>query len=329
MIKLPAKYYSHGKLLLTGEYLVMFGAESLAVPVNFGQEMIIEAGIPGQLLWTAYIRDKEWFTAELHLPGLKVKGCNDKKKAEYLVEVLKEAQKINSSFLNSGSGFNVTTRLDYPQQWGLGSSSTFISNIARWAGLDAMMLNKQVSEGSGYDIACTLANGPVLYQLNHETTQWREVSFRPNYCNHLYFLFLGKKQDTSNSIVNFKKNYSFNLKDVVHVSGLTAQLLRATTLETAISVIEEHESFLAALLGVETVKNSLFSDFNGSIKSLGAWGGDFALVASEMNFEEVGNYFDQKGFKPILRFNEMVFNPKIYEDGQPFAHLEQNKKTAP
>ena len=35
-------YYSNGKLLITGEYLVLDGAEALALPTKFGQNLIIE-----------------------------------------------------------------------------------------------------------------------------------------------------------------------------------------------------------------------------------------------------------------------------------------------
>jgi hypothetical protein len=47
----------------------------------------------------------------------------------------------------------------------------------------------------------------------------------------------------------------------------------------------------------------LFSDFNGSIKSLGAWGGDFVLVASE---ENPMSYFKSKGFHTILSYTDLV-----------------------
>ena len=34
-----SKYYSHGKLLITGEYTVLYGAAALALPAKFGQVM--------------------------------------------------------------------------------------------------------------------------------------------------------------------------------------------------------------------------------------------------------------------------------------------------
>ena len=35
-------YYSNGKLLLTGEYVVLDGAEALAVPTRFGQNLTVK-----------------------------------------------------------------------------------------------------------------------------------------------------------------------------------------------------------------------------------------------------------------------------------------------
>ena len=37
-------FYSNGKLLITGEYLVLDGAKAFALPTKFGQNLIIEKG---------------------------------------------------------------------------------------------------------------------------------------------------------------------------------------------------------------------------------------------------------------------------------------------
>jgi len=47
----------------------------------------------------------------------------------------------------------------------------------------------------------------------------------------------------------------------------------------------------------------LFSDFSGSIKSLGAWGGDFVLVAHS---ENPTAYFKEKGYEVIFSYHQMV-----------------------
>ena len=45
-------YYSNGKLLLTGEYVVLDGAKALAVPTKFGQLLNIKQGTNKQVKQT-------------------------------------------------------------------------------------------------------------------------------------------------------------------------------------------------------------------------------------------------------------------------------------
>ena len=73
-------------------------------------------------------------------------------------------------------------------------------------------------------------------------------------------------------------------------------------------LIEEHESIISRELQLAKVKNERFKDFNGSIKSLGAWGGDFCMVVSEMSPTETKNYFLNKGYKTILKYHEMAYS---------------------
>ena len=69
------------------------------------------------------------------------------------------------------------------------------------------------------------------------------------------------------------------------------------------SEIEKHEKILSAILETKTVKETLFPDFTGTIKSLGAWGGDFVLVVSK---ENPTAYFKEKGYETILPHKEMI-----------------------
>ena len=47
-------YYSNGKLLLTGEYLVLDGAKSLAIPTKFGQDLSVEKIKEPQIIWGSF-----------------------------------------------------------------------------------------------------------------------------------------------------------------------------------------------------------------------------------------------------------------------------------
>ena len=57
-------FNAHGKLLISGEYLVLRGAKALAVPLKFGQslQIITSDGNP-QLIWKANYPGKKWFEA--------------------------------------------------------------------------------------------------------------------------------------------------------------------------------------------------------------------------------------------------------------------------
>lgn len=63
-----------------------------------------------------------------------------------------------------------------------------------------------------------------------------------------------------------------------------------------------HEDIISSVLKLKAVKQKKFSDFNGEIKSLGAWGGDFVMVSSNDDFQKTKKYFSQKGLKVIFKF---------------------------
>jgi hypothetical protein len=58
------------------------------------------------------------------------------------------------------------------------------------------------------------------------------------------------------------------------------------------------------------VQKELFSDFPGVVKSLGAWGGDFLLILSEMPKNEISSYFAKKGYQMLFSYGEIIFNEK-------------------
>lgn len=305
------QFYSHGKLLITGEYLVMYGAQSLAIPVKFGQHFHIKAGEHGILKWEAFIQNKPWFSASFRLPQVELIDTTDSGKSEYLGKVLFAAKLLNPGFLNNNNGYTITTQLEYPQEWGLGSSSTFISNLAWWAGVDPFKLNQRVTSGSGYDIACARSEYPIIYHLEKGAPVWEPVAFSPSYIQNLFLLYLGQKQNTAGSVSDFRGQYCFNNSDIDFINELTQQLVMSRKLDTTIHILKEHENYMGKILKMEPIKQKYFHDFDGEIKSLGAWGGDFALVASNLSLEEVKIYFRSHGFLTLLKFEELMLNKPI------------------
>ena len=132
------RYYSNGKLLLTGEYTVLDGAKALAIPTKFGQDLVVKSINQPQLIWGSFTQDGTcWFEASFDLPKLRLSSAtfnsNTEGSSEFIAEtlynILLEAKKLNPDFLHTKGGYIVKTHLTFPQNWGLGSSSTLINCI--------------------------------------------------------------------------------------------------------------------------------------------------------------------------------------------------------
>jgi mevalonate kinase len=299
------KYYSNGKLLITGEYVVLDGALSLAIPTQFGQSLIVEPIDQAQLLWKS-IDEKGncWFETEIKssdIDNLDVDNSNDI--AKRLLDILKVAKKLNPSFLEKTQGFKITTKLDFKKDWGLGTSSTLISNIAQWAKIDPYTLLKMTFGGSGYDIACAQHDNPITYQIKHNQPIVNEVSFNPTFHEHLYFIYLNKKQNSREGIAQYRLNPTNKNIPINEINAITKDMISCNSLSEFESLLTNHELIVSQLINQDPIKERYFNDFNGSIKSLGAWGGDFILATSQSNPE---SYFKNRGFETIIPFQEMI-----------------------
>lgn len=305
-------YYSNGKLLLTGEYLVLDGAKSLALPTKFGQDLVVQKMKEQQLIWGSFTHTGEcWFEAVFDLQKLRLVSCtfNSKKEgngeiiAETLLDILKEAKKINPSFLASENGFVVKTALTFPRDWGLGSSSTLINSIASWAKVDAFQLLWNSFKGSGYDIACAQNERAIFYQLENDRPIVEPVNFNPNFKENLFFVHLNQKQDSKEGILKFRQREQSFQKEIEQISTISDEFLKATSLIDFNKLIVEHEQIISSIIKLKPVKEKLFLDYFGEIKSLGAWGGDFVLVTGN---DETSRYFKKKGFDTVLSYSEMI-----------------------
>lgn len=304
----PYTGYANGKLLITGEYLAIYGALSFAVPLKVGQGIQLRRGDEaGVLAWKASDPSGIWFTARLSMNELEILSASDDIVAGRLSHLLKAARKLNPVFLTGEAGIEVQTVLDFDRHWGLGSSSTLIALVARMTGVDAFSLYRAVADGSGYDVACALSDTPVLYRVYGEARDIQPVSFDPLYAGQLYLIYLGRKQDSSPEVTEFRKKRPSGLaKEVEEVTFLTGEMVRCTDFDKFSALIERHEQILSSVLGQVTVKKQYFNDFQGSIKSLGAWGGDFILAASASGSGYVKAYFAAKGLNVVFPFRSLV-----------------------
>jgi len=293
---------SYGKVLLTSEYFVLKGSLALAISTKYSQSLEFKFMQSNNLIWEAYDEKKQvWFNTEFELPSLKIIK-NENEKSRVLQSILLSAQILNSKFLNHSQGGKVKTKLNFPTNWGLGSSSTLINNISNWANINPYELLWSNFKGSGYDIACAKTKSSILYQLNNNNPVVKKVNFKPVFFKNLFFIYLNKKQNSNKQIKFFNNKKSENSTLIDTFSQLTIEFFESKKLIDFQNCIKKHESLLSSHLKIKTVKEKLFKDYNGEIKSLGAWGGDFVLAAGHTNTPE---YFRNKGFNTIIRYNEM------------------------
>ncbi|PQJ75979.1 GYDIA family GHMP kinase [Polaribacter gangjinensis] len=305
-------FYSNGKLLLTGEYLVLEGAKALAIPTKFGQDLEVISIKEPQLIWGSFDNNGNcWFEAIFDLLKFRIISTtfesstdgNADKIAETLLEILSEAKRLNPNFLNSESGFLVKTNLTFPRNWGLGSSSTLINSIASWAKVDAFQLLWNSFKGSGYDIACAQNNTPIFYQLLNQKPVVEQVNFNPSFQENLFFVYLNQKQDSKKGIAKFRENKQQIQNEINEISTISDEFLKANNLKDFEKLIFEHEQIISSIIKLKPIKQELFSDYFGEIKSLGAWGGDFVLATGN---EKSNSYFENKGFETILPYQKMI-----------------------
>lgn len=300
------EFYSNGKLLLTGEYVVLDNAKALAVPTQYGQTLKIKAApTKDYLKWTSLDHNKNsWFSCKIDAK-LHVIETSNTTISNRLLQILKAIQQLNPKF--GFINYKVKTTLSFPKNWGLGTSSTLITNLAQWAGVNPFKLLSLTFGGSGYDIACAQNNSPIVYQLHTSCKRTiTPVNFNPNFKTKLHFAYLNKKQNSRDGIAHYKANRKELNSVISEISDITSQFISTQSLLEFMRLLNEHESIISKIIKQPTVKELLFNDFEGSIKSLGAWGGDFILIASEENPK---TYFEKKGFKTFINYDNMILNP--------------------
>ncbi len=295
-------FHSNGKLLLTGEYVVLDGATALAIPTKYGQSLEIDISEKKEIHWQSYDENGSlWFEDFFDLKNFESQN-KESEISKTVSKILREAQELNPDFLSKYEGIQVKTTLDFPRNWGLGSSSTLINNIARWAEVDGFALLANSFGGSGYDIAAAQSDAPILYELKKGNSKFRKVHLPWDFTDSLFLVHLNKKQDSKKGIARYR-NTSVDEKIIQRISDISNKLLLCYSLSDFETLLNVHEEIISEIIKLPTIKEQLFSDYPNTIKSLGAWGGDFVLATgNEIDMD----YFKKKGFETVIPFEKMI-----------------------
>lgn len=299
-------FYSNGKLLLTGEYLVLDGAKALALPTKMGQNLQVVTHDKPTISWKSFDADGTiWFEDELELDAIiNYKEAAESSVKNTLLTILHHAHLLHPSFFQETVGYQIETALTFPKKWGLGTSSTLINNLAQWLKIDAFELLNNSFGGSGYDIACAQNDTPIFYQLENQKPNVTPLDFQPEFASNLYFVYLNQKQSSKNAIAAYYNKKHEKLKqNIANINKLSDAVATAKNIKSFANALQLHENELSAILELLTVQEALFSDFDGVVKSLGAWGGDFILAIA---LEDPTAYFSSKGYSTVIPYKEMI-----------------------
>ncbi|MCT2407896.1 GYDIA family GHMP kinase [Chryseobacterium antibioticum] len=295
--------FSPGKLMLTSEYFAIDGALVLAVPTKLGQEFFFEENDDEKSLifWKAYHQNKLWLEAVIDYQNWQVLETNIPSGAEFILKTLKNVQQLSQIKFKNNFTYHLKTNLQFPSDYGLGSSSTLMNNLSEWAAIDPFHLNSISLGGSGYDIAVAKEKSAILFRSKPEIS-YEKTDFNPVFKNELIFIHLNQKQDSREGI-NFYKSKPKSQILVDEFSDITKKVLLCSELENFSELMMIHEQKISKFLEIPTVKEKFFTDCPVFVKSLGAWGGDFVMSAK---FDGYKDYFWGKGFNAVFQWSDII-----------------------
>ena len=298
-------FKSNGKILLCSEYLVLEGAKAIALPSKLTQDLQVTKCQNKIIEWQSFDENNDlWFEEKFYFSGSDLKYDGEKNKtSEKILLLFKYLLKTKD--IKDILGNKFLTKLNFKREWGLGTSSTFVNNLAKWAKTDPYKLLFSAFNGSGYDIACCDVKNPIFFQKKQNSISIENISFNPPFIENLYLVYLEKKQNTQTSIINYL-NIKSDRKHLIEKANFIAEeIIKCKDLNQFEELIVEHENIIASATSQEPIHRSFFSAYRQrKIKSLGAWGGDFILVTSKNNDL---SFFKNKGYNTILKLSELVY----------------------
>lgn len=294
-------YFSHGKVLLAGEYAVLSGVEALALPVRAGQwQHVWEMPAKGvsKLVWQSKDVDGNvWFECRVDTDIMHISETNNQVYADTLLRLLMHI-KDQKAELFLHKNIRIETECEFDRSFGLGSSSTLVCNLAKWSGVDAQELQQRVFGGSGYDVAVGNLGRPLVYWLENNESNWSSWQLPADFTQNWYLAFPGEKQNSRESLSSVKTQLEKMSSDIALLQQMNACIQAIKTprsLPMLEAMLEMWQALLSQRLDLPRPYETLgVSPVKGGLcKYLGAWGGDVLLInltflqANETAFENM------------------------------------------
>ena len=269
-----------------------------------------------RLIWEAKEKDgNTWLNESFALPLEAMEAETEKsserdRSREVLHSML---SMVTEGFWKTGKSYRIETQLEFERSSGLGSSSTMVANFARFAGLDAQLVQQKVFGGSGYDVALAELGKGLVFWKNGEVANWDKWSLSSDLTSKWKIVFLGKKQNSRSALSDVKakltamKNDDFLMRQLQQVCAAVKLADQVPMLEAG---LEMWQAILAMSLELETpYQHFKFQPLKGGLcKWLGAWGGDMLLI------NDVFAESEQDALKKFqtVSWNDIILNQRIF-----------------
>ena len=209
------------------------------------------------LTWESIdVNGNKWFEAAFSAADFDIIETSNYIKAEFLQKLIKNAAAISEN--KSSLSGHIKTILEFPRNWGFGSSSTLITCVAKLFSINPFTLHFCISNGSGYDIACATATGSICYKLVNNKAIFNEVKWNPSFKDSIFFVHLNTKQDSDKEVEKFNKNSKDNSIQIETISSISEKILNTNSLNEFKNLLEKHEQVMSKTLETPTIKEKLF-----------------------------------------------------------------------
>jgi len=284
---------------------VLKGAKALAIPTLKGQHLTVEESNKNQITWRSLDQQgEEWLSVNFSTEKLNIEAASDMPLATKLQSILLYVADQKPELFSQA--LNLSTQLDFDRSWGWGTSSSLISLLSQWSGVDGHDILKNTIGGSGYDVACAQAEGPIFFELDNDRPIVSKAPIPKFFIDNLYLVYLGKKQKSSDAISEFEKRGEVDEDLIRQVNRLTQMVAKSADLGTFCACLQELERLTGDFLNRQPVQEQFFKTLPGAAKSLGAWGGDFVLLATPWPQTKVEELCNDLGFSTVLNFKQTV-----------------------